>query len=219
MLVVNRLAEHAVERLAELHAPVVLLDPVGSASPSMPTVGATNFAGGVAATEHLLGLGHRRIAVITGMPYLLCSQERLEGYRAAMARAGVAVDETLVHHGDFLSGGGRAAGATLLDLAEPPTAIFAGSDMQAIGVYEEARTRGLHVPEDLSVVGFDDISLCTYLSPPLTTVHQPLAAMAGEAVRMVLELAHDDGRGARAPAHRQLSTHLVERASTAAPSR
>jgi len=224
VLVINRFGGGSVEDVASLEAPVVLLDPAGSSDPSLPTVGATNFAGGVAATEHLIGLGHRRIAVITGVPFLLCSQERLEGHRAAMARAGLPVDEALVQQGDFTGDGGQRAAAALLDLPEPPTAVFAGSDLTASGVYQEVRRRGLRVPDDLSVVGFDDVSMCRWMSPPLTTVRQPLADMAGEAVRLVLEAAESTGtpsrrsvgHDGRAP-HLQLATRLVVRESTAPP--
>ncbi len=229
VLVINRFGGGSVEDVSSLGAPVVLLDPAGSSDPSLPTVGATNFSGGVAATEHLLGLGHRRIAVITGVPFLLCSQERLEGYRAAMARAGAPVDEALVRQGDFTADGGQRAAAALLDLPEPPTAVFAGSDLMASGVYQEARRRGLRVPDDLSVVGFDDVTMVRFMSPPLTTVRQPLGEMAGESVRLVVEAARSaDGAssprgrpggpadGAPAP-HVQLATRLVVRESTAPP--
>lgn len=217
VLVVSQPAPDVVELLAELHTPLVLLDPVGGSDPSLPTVGATNFNGGLAATGHLAELGHRRIAVITGLPFLLCSQERLEGYRAALGRAGLPVDEDLVRYGDFQAGGGERAAAELLDLDDPPTAVFAGSDMQAGGVYQAARARGLAVPEDLSVVGFDDLAICRYLSPPLTTVRQPLEQMAAEAVRMVLE---EGQRGKGSPPPRvHLATSLTVRESTAAPRR
>ncbi|MBF5080190.1 LacI family DNA-binding transcriptional regulator [Quadrisphaera sp. INWT6] len=229
VLVVNRFGGGSVEEVASLGAPVVLLDPAGSSDPALPTVGATNFAGGVAATEHLLGLGHRRVAVITGAPFLLCSQERLEGYRAAMARAGAPVDEALVQPGDFTAEGGQRAAATLLDLPEPPTAVFAGSDLMASGVYQEARRRGLRVPDDLSVVGFDDVAMVRYMSPPLTTVRQPLGEMASESVRMVVDdVRSRDGGAPRRPQvggvssrgvapHVQLATRLVVRESTAPP--
>ncbi len=214
VLVVSQPAPDVVGLLAELRTPLVLLDPVGGSDPTLPTVGATNFTGGLAATEHLVELGHRRVAVITGMPFLLCSQERLEGYRAALGRAGLPADEALVRHGDFQPEGGQRAAAELLDLHDPPTAIFAGSDMQASGVYREARARGLRIPEDLSVIGFDDLAICRYLSPPLTTVRQPLEEMAAEAVRLVLDRHHGE---ASPPPRVQLATSLTVRQSTAAP--
>jgi len=217
VLVISDPGPDAVEELRRTGTPLVLLDPVGTRDPGLPTVGATNWNGGLSATEHLLGLGHRRVAVVSGDPSLACSQERVDGYRAALGRAGVPVDEDLVRWGDFTPEGGRRGAAALLDLADPPTAIFAGSDSQASGVYQEARARGLAVPEDLSVVGFDDVALCQYLSPPLTTVRQPLVDMASHAVRLALEGAGGEAADVVTPQHVQLATSLVVRESTAPP--
>jgi LacI family transcriptional regulator len=211
VLVVSEAAPQAVEQLAALHTPVVLLDPVGGSNPSYATVGATNWAGGLSAVEHLVALGHRRIAVLSGRPELACSRERVEGYRAGLARAGIAVDERLVQFGDFTTSAGQAGARTVLDAPDPPTAIFAGSDMQAFGVYQEAAARGLRIPDDLSVVGFDDIAFSELATPPLTTVRQPLARMAADAVRLLL----DAGDGLPGPPRRvELATHLVVRGST-----
>ncbi|HLU58858.1 MAG TPA: LacI family DNA-binding transcriptional regulator [Pseudonocardia sp.] len=211
VLVVNEAAPEAVAQLSALHTPVVLLDPVGGSDPSFATVGATNWAGGLSAVEHLVSLGHRRIAAISGRPKLMCSQERVEGYRAALGRAGIPVDERLVRFTEFCTEGGREGARAVLDLPDPPTAIFAGSDMQALGVYQEAAARGLRIPEDLSVVGFDDIAFAELASPPLTTVRQPLARMAAEAVRLLLD-ADDHMPGP--PPRVELATHLVVRGST-----
>jgi DNA-binding LacI/PurR family transcriptional regulator len=211
VLVVSEAAPEAVEQLAALHTPVVLLDPVGGSDPSFATVGATNWAGGLSAVEHLVSLGHRRIAALSGHPQLVCSQERVEGYRAALGRAGIPVDERLVHFGHFGTSDGQAGARRVLDMPDPPTAIFAGSDMQAFGVYQEAAARGLRIPGDLSVVGFDDIAFSELMTPPLTTVRQPLARMAAEAVRLLL----DAGDGMPGPPPRvELATHLVVRGST-----
>jgi LacI family transcriptional regulator len=211
VLVVSEAAPEAVEELAALHTPVVLLDPVGGSDPSFATVGATNWAGGLSAVEHLVSLGHRRIAALSGRPQLVCSQERVEGYRAALGRAGIAVDERLVQFSDFRTSAGQEGAHAVLDLPDPPTAIFAGSDMQAFGVYQEAAARGLRIPDDLSVVGFDDIAFSELTTPPLTTVRQPLARMAAEAVRLLL----DAGDGIPGPPPRvELATHLVVRGST-----
>lgn len=211
VLVVSEAAPEAVEQLAALRTPVVLLDPVGGSDPSFATVGATNWAGGLSAVEHLLALGHRRIAVLSGRPQLACSQERVEGYRAGLGRAGIPVDERLVHFSEFCTSGGKEGARAVLDVPEPPTAIFAGSDMQAFGVYQEAAARGLRIPEDLSIVGFDDIAFSELATPPLTTVRQPLARMAAEAVRLLL----DAGNGIPGPPPRvELATHLVVRGST-----
>ncbi len=178
----------------------------------MATVAAADWAGGRDATEHLIELGHRRIGMITGPIDQACHQDRLDGYRSALRRAGIAYDETLVRYGDSLVDSGRVHGLDLLGGPNPPTAIMNGSDEQAYGVYKAARESGLPVPDDLSVVGFDDVELCQWVSPQLTTVHQPLAEMAREATRMVIDLARD---GARAPRRVELATSVVVRSSTA----
>lgn len=217
VLAVTDLAGDAIVRLTQTHVPVVLLDRTGNSDPRLPSVGAANWSGALAATEHLLGLGHRRIAIISGHPRLACSGERIDGYLAALRRAGVEIDPDLVLHGDFYPDGGRAGAARLLSLENPPTAIFAGSDLQALGVYDEARRRGLQVPRDLSVVGFDDLSVAGYVTPGLTTVRQPHAEMAAQAVRTALEVGRNPRPGP--PARIELATHLVERESTAPPRR
>lgn len=199
--------------LSELHTPVVLLDPVGESDPDLATVGTTNWAGGLAATKHLLDLGHRRIGFIGGPPDVQCTQERLEGYAAALRRVGLEPLDELITFGDFTLSGGRNGSTKLLDLPEPPTAIFAGSDVQAAGVYQVAGERGLGIPHDLSVVGFDDTNICVCMSPPLTTVRQPLGEMAAEAIRIILDAYADtrSGSGRRV----ELATSLIERESTA----
>src|SRR5207253_194846 len=120
--------------------------------------------------------------------------------------------ESLVRPGDFSSEGGRRGAAELLDLPEPPTAIFAGSDQQARGVYKEVHDRGLRIPEDLSVVGFDDVDVCEWMSPRLTTIRQPLAQMAVPAIRNVLDTSSSAGEQ---PLRLELSTSLFLRDSTA----
>jgi LacI family transcriptional regulator len=157
-------------QLRRLHIPVVVIDPSGASAAGVATVGATNWAGGLSVTEHLLALGHRRIGLVAGPRALACSRARLDGYRAALAAAGIGADPALVVQGDFRHVSGYRAGGRLLDLAEPPTAVFATSDQMALGVYEAARHRGLRVPADLSVAGFDDLPEARWSSPPLTTV-------------------------------------------------
>jgi DNA-binding LacI/PurR family transcriptional regulator len=194
--------------------PYVVVDPTGEPDDETPSIGATNWSGGLAATRHLLELGHRRIAVISGPDSVLCSRARVDGYRAAVETAGLRVDRALIRHGDFHVESGYEQGKALLRLAEPPTAIFAGSDLQALGVYEAARETGLRIPDDLSVVGFDDLPVARWVGPPLTTVRQPLLEMAAAGARLVMDLA----RGEQ-PAHRriELATSLVVRQSTTPP--
>jgi LacI family transcriptional regulator len=166
----------------------------------------------MAATEHLLRLGHRRIGAITGPAEYLCSRARVDGYRSALDRAGLPFDPDLVRHGDFQHEGGFGHGSDLLSRADPPTAIFAGSDQQALGVYEAARLRGLRIPEDLSVVGFDDLPAARWVSPPLTTVRQPLADMG----RVAAEMLGDLIEGVPLRSQRiELSTELIVRESSA----
>lgn len=214
VLVVSRLLPAAQDELVQLHMPVVLVDPVGASDQSVATVAATDWSGGRDAAEHLIALGHRRIGMITGPIDQACHQDRLDGYRTALRRAGIPYDESLVRYGDSLVGGGHTHGLDLLRADDPPTAIMSGSDEQAYGVYQAARECGLRIPEDLSVIGFDDVELCQWVSPQLTTVHQPLAEMAREATRMVVELARE---GAHAPRRVELATEVVVRSSTAAP--
>lgn len=214
VLVVSELLPAGQEKLERLRVPVVLVDPVGTGTQPFATVAATDWAGGRDATDHLLDLGHRRIGFITGPIQQVCHRDRLDGYQAALRRNGIRIDPDLVRNGDSLVGGGRRLGAELLALPDPPTAIISGSDEQAYGVYEAAHDRGLRIPEDLSVVGNDDVELCQWISPQLTTVRQPLTAMAREATRIVIELSRGGGR----PNPRvELATTVVVRASTAPP--
>jgi LacI family transcriptional regulator len=199
ILVTTRLTETQLGQVRSAGTPLVIIDPANNPPPDVPSVGATNWAGGLAATEHLLGLGHRRVAAITGPADFLCSLARLDGYRSALERAGVAFDQGLVRYGDFEHEGGFAR-------------AFAGSDQQAFGVYEAARQHGLRIPEDLSVVGFDALPVARWASPPLTTVRQPLAEMGSAAAQMLGELI--EGLPLRSN-RMELSTELIVRESTA----
>ena len=212
ILVTSELTQAQLQQLRSGGIPLVVVDPVNPPPPELASVGATNWAGGLAATEHLLGLGHRRIGAITGPIDYLCSLARLDGYRSALERAGAQFDPALVRYGDFHHEGGFARAVELLDLPEPPTAIFAGSDQQAFGVYEAARQYGLRIPEDLSVVGFDELPVARWASPPLTTVRQPLAEMGSVAAQMLGELI--EGVPLRST-RVELSTELIVRESTA----
>ncbi|HLT11071.1 MAG TPA: LacI family DNA-binding transcriptional regulator [Micromonosporaceae bacterium] len=201
-------------QVRRLDVPVVQIDLAGLPGGQTPTIGATNWSGGLAATEHLLSLGHRRIGMIAGPRRLLCSRARLDGYRAALDAAGTEVDEDLVRYGDFGHESGLAAATALLEMPDPPTAIFAASDVMALGVYEAARRKGLRVPEDVSVVGFDDLPEVRYAAPALTTVRQPLSEMGMLAARTVVRLA--SGESLESP-RIELVTALVVRDSTAPP--
>jgi LacI family transcriptional regulator len=214
LLVTSELTAEQLRELREEDIPLVVVDPVNLPEPDLPSVGTTNWAGGMAATDHLIGLGHHRIGAIAGPAAYLCSRARIDGYRSALERVGARYDPALVLHGDFQHEGGFVRGGELLDLSDRPTAIFAGSDQQALGVYEAARRRGLRIPQDLSVVGFDDLPLDRWLSPPLTTVCQPLAEMGRVAAEMLGELIEGVPLRSRRV---ELATELVVRESTAPP--
>jgi LacI family transcriptional regulator len=164
--------------------------------------------------RHLLALGHRRIAAITGPRGWVATEDRRRGYHAALAAAGILPDPALELDSDFEIGGGREHTRRLLDLAEPPTAIFAFNDNLAIGAIQAARSRGLRVPEDLSVVGFDDVEHATIVTPALTTVRQPLAEMGRTAVSLLVRLLE---RQRFETLHVELGTRLVVRESTGPP--
>ena len=212
ILVLSELSSRQRAQLITLGTPYVMVDPVGQTDPDMPSVGATNWAGGLAATQHLVELGHRRIGMISGPPRLLCSRARIDGYRAALEAASLPFDLHLLRYGDFHHETGYTEALALLRLEEPPTAIFAGSDQQAFGTYEAIHERGLRVPDDVSVVGFDDLPVSSWVVPRLTTIRQPLAEMAAMAARIVLRMSS----GERIDSPRvELATRLVVRESTA----
>ncbi|MBV2365855.1 LacI family DNA-binding transcriptional regulator [Streptomonospora nanhaiensis] len=200
--------------LEELHVPAVVIDPVGVPDLAVPTIGCTNWAGGLSATNHLTGLGHRRIGFVAGRPELWSSRARLDGYRAGLETAGLSVDDALVVQGEFDYESGFRAGERLFALPDPPTAVFGASDQMTLGVYEALRRRGLRVPADVSVLGFDDLPEARWSSPPLTTVRQPLAEMGRLAVRTVHRLMR--GESIESP-RIELATELVVRDSTAPP--
>lgn len=214
ILVVLKLDERQRRRLTEAGVPVVFVDTAEEQPPEVPVVGSANWAGGLAVARHLAGLGHRRIAMISGPTALLCSRARAGGFLSALAAEGVPAAPHRIRYGDFRAHGGYVHGLELLDRPDRPTAIFAGSDYQALGVMRAAHELGLSVPRDLSVVGYDDLSITEWSGPPLTTVRQPLRDMAATAARMITTLA----RGQRPPYLQiDLATELVLRQSTAPP--
>ncbi len=209
------LPEESGEELSALHEHgyrFVIVDPRQSLDERVPTVSAAHSSGASEAVAHLLALGHRRIAAVTGPAGWLATEERLRGYRGALAAVGVIPDPRLEIESDFHATGGVQAAGALLDLDDPPTAIFAFNDMLAIGVLQAARQRGIRVPEDLSVVGFDDTFEASIVTPTLTTVRQPLAEMGRMAVALLVRLLHNQRIEAL---HVELGTSLVVRESTA----
>ncbi|MFL5701301.1 MAG: LacI family DNA-binding transcriptional regulator [Ktedonobacteraceae bacterium] len=192
--------------------PFVVVDHRGELGPDVPSVGATNWLGGRMATEHLLSLGHRRIAIISGDAEMRCSRDRLAGYRVALEDAAIPVDPALIRPGAFVQQTGYEQTCALLDLPEPPTAIFAGSDTQAMGVYAALRARGLSVPDAMSVVGFDDVPIASIITPALTTVRQPLVEMGRVATTMLLHLIAEEPLDSK---RMELTTTLIARESSA----
>ncbi|WP_425826292.1 LacI family DNA-binding transcriptional regulator [Streptomyces fractus] len=208
----NTLSPPAREALSRYRMPLVLLDPESLPDDSVVSVGATNFSGGHAAAAHLLSLGHRRIAYLGGPERAGSNQARLHGFRSAMEAAGARVPAELVRHaGTFHAAEGLAHGERLLGESPAPTAVFAASDELAAGLIEAARRRGLRVPDDLSVVGFDNTPLAQVTSPPLTTIHGPVHEMGAVALRTALQLAAGDRIDSH---HVELATRLVVREST-----
>jgi LacI family transcriptional regulator, galactose operon repressor len=192
----------------------VVLDPLMPLDTRIPSVSAAHTSGADQAMRHLLALGHRRIAHITGPSGWVATEERLRGYHAALGAAGILPDPALTLEALPEVDAGREATERLLDLAEPPTAIFCFNDNAAVGAIQAARARGLRVPEDLSVVGFDDVEYATMVTPALTTVRQPLAEMGRTAVSLLIRLLE---RQRFETLHVELATRLVVRDSTAPP--
>jgi LacI family transcriptional regulator len=211
--VTDELGPHEITALARLRLPLVVIDPMNVPTHEIVSVGSTNFRGGQSAAQHLVDLGHERIAYLGGRASAECSQARLGGYRSALDTAGIVLPEDYVlstqdfHYQDGLEGAPQ-----LLSLPQRPTAIFAASDELARGAIEAARSMGLSVPDDLSIVGFDDTDIARIASPPLTTVRQPLQEMGAVALRTVLRLVAGEKIDSN---HVELATELVVRASTA----
>lgn len=214
ILVFSDLSTDHKRQLRTRNIPFVVVDPAGDPAPDVPSVGSANWAGGVLATRHLIELGHTDIAVISGPDDMMCSRARVSGFRSAMDAAGIPVQEDIIYTGNFHREDGVRRGLELLSRPNPPTAVFAGSDLQALGVYEAARSLGYKVPEDLSIVGYDDLQIAQWAGPPLTTVRQPLIEMAQQAAQLVLRLRNGIHSGSMRV---DLATSLVVRSSTSAP--
>ena len=200
--------------LMEQNIPFVAIGDRNEPTTSFPTIGSTIWLGGYTATEYLISLGHRRIGIITGPLHLTTSRARLAGYREALERAGIIIDPTLIYEGNYLLGDGIQQTYALLDHLDPPTAIFTGNDAQATGVYRALYQCNIRIPDDMSVIGFDDVAYTAQMSPPLTTIHQPLIEMGKMATTMLLRLLSGFSLDSN---HVELSTSLVIRDSCAPP--
>lgn len=193
---------------------LVAIDPPNALDDSLVSVGSTNFIGGIQATNHLIELGHRRIAVAGGPSGSSVARERIHGYRSALEAAEIPYDENLIRRGEFIFDDGLKMGLALLSRKEPPTAIFAGCDSTALGIVEAARQMNVRVPEQLSVIGFDDSPAAVSSAPPLTTIRQPMAGLGRVALRNLLQQAVGEEPASH---HIQLATNLIVRQSTCAP--
>lgn len=205
------------EELGQLLAegfPFVVVDPMVALSEGIPVVTAAHWSGARAATEHLLELGHQRIAVVTGYPTWVATVDRLAGFTSALRGTGLPASNGLIRHAAFTMESGYAAGLELLSMDEPPTGVFAFNDNMAIGIMRAAHELKLHVPRDLSIVGFDDLEVATVANPQLTTVRQPLEEMGRIAAGLLWRLL--DG-GPLDATRVELSTRLVVRETTAPP--
>lgn len=201
--------------------PVVAVDP--HAGPGgMPSVDSDNLAGAMLAVRHLLDLDHRRIGFLGGRRDLESSALREAGYVQALLDAGVTPDPALMHVAEYRRGAAYDATAAMLALPDPPTAVFAANDVSAMGILDAAARLGVRVPDQLSVVGFDDIPESASTTPPLTTVRQEIQQLGAVAVRLLLDLldgAADAGAPVGAATHERLPTSLVVRGSTTRPPR
>jgi len=201
-----------VTQLQGLRIPTVLVDRE-IADPSCDLVETAHMQGGLLAVRHLLSLGHKRIACLGGPEGLTPSEQRIEGWRMALAEAGTTPNaDALLWRGAFTSQSGYEAMHAILRTEHPPSAVFVCNDLMAIGALRAAHESGVHVPDELSIVGFDDIELSAYTSPPLTTVAQPKERIGALAVDMLLERVSGKRRDARKVV---LQPELRVRASTA----
>jgi LacI family transcriptional regulator len=194
--------------------PIVAVDCHTMMDAGVTAITSNNFAGGHSLARHLLDLGHRRIGLVTGLQTSATARERSSGFLTGIAQAGIRQPAELLFEGDFVAEAGAAAARQFLSLTDPPTAIAASCDSCAMGVIDSARARGLDLPGDLSITGFDNTKVAIWSSPKLTTVNQPLKGIAELAVTTVLAMIHGKSPISH---HIQLGTELVVRDSTAPP--
>jgi LacI family transcriptional regulator, galactose operon repressor len=190
-------------------APIVTVDP-HAGPPSLPSVHSDNLAGAIAATQYLIGLGHRRIGFLAGRPDLESARLREQGFRHALSEAGIRLDPELIRVGEYAPETTEEPARELLTLTDPPTAIFAANDLSAIETMHVARSLDVSVPGDISIIGFDNIPESALTEPPLTTIDQSIQQMGREAVRLLVALIDGTADG---PRQVTLPTRLVVRQS------
>jgi LacI family transcriptional regulator len=204
-------ARAQVQMLSAAGIPLVLLDPSSDSASGTPSIGTTDWTGGYAAATHLAALGHRDIAVIAGTGDYRYSRARVDGFRAGLEQSGIRLSDRRIQLAEWSRDSAAEVAARMLRAADRPAALFACSDEMALGAYRAAGDLGLRIPDDLSVVGFDDLPESAWVSPALTTVRQPIEDMAAAAMRMLLRVRS----GAESASTREeLATELVVRGST-----
>ena len=213
LIVLPRNPATFMQTLRQRNFPYVLIDHQGT-NEQDHAVGATNWQGAYNATEYLIKLGHQQIGFITGSMDLGCARDRLAGYQAALRAHHLPFDSKLVYEGNFAQPDGYAGANQLLENPVRPTAIFASNDVMAMSAMEAVREHGLRVPEEVSVLGFDDIPQADHVHPALTTVRQPLEKMGRVATQMLLDLLNDPQKDV---SRVELPTELIVRDSCDAP--
>jgi LacI family transcriptional regulator len=210
ILVLPRTTDRFLRTLENSSIPVVLINHLGLKT-SLPFVGADNYQGARQAVEHLLARGHKKIAFVAGDEQSGQSLERQRGYKEALLNAGIKLNPALVVQGDWSQRSGFEAATRLLAVKQPPSAIFAANDFMAFGVMDAIKEHGLRIPDDISVIGFDDVPMSSQVYPALTTVQHPLLSIGETAVRLILDLLE-----AREPVLRQITlpSQLILRASS-----
>lgn len=209
LLVVPMVSASYLPLLREHQFPLVMIDQSDMTGKSS-FVDATNWQGAYDATQYLIRLGHQRIGFIAGLSGTTSAADRLEGYLTALSDHGIQNDSSLIEPGNYIERGGYEAALKLLDVPNRPTAIFAANDLSAFGVMEAVQQRGLRIPEDISLVGFDNLPQASLVYPKLTTIHQPLEQMGQVAVKMLLEQIQNPDLP---PRHVTLATQLIVRDS------
>ena len=206
--------EKLVDRLRQIECPYVRIAAVALDSPAN-MIETHDHVGAAEAARHIAGLGHRRIAHIRGPSTFLSSKERLRGFRVGLAEYGLTILKPYLLRGAYTFESGLKCGEHLLSLPEPPTAVFAGNDAMAVGVYQAVRRAGLRVPEDLSIVGYDDSPIATHIWPLLTTVRLPIRMMGRTAAQLLVS--NHDRAAMEPPPTTSVMPSLVVRGSTDSP--
>ncbi|WP_165390804.1 LacI family DNA-binding transcriptional regulator [Pseudoduganella lutea] len=210
--VMPRMSDEYLAMLEQSSRPVVLINYCKQVT-GLPVINGDNFNGARDATHHLIDLGHRRIAFIRGFGYTGQSEERERGYRAALDDAGIVFDPELVQQGDFSLLSGAEATERLLGMANRPTAIFAANDEMAAGSMQVLQAAGLTLPQQVSLIGFDDAPIASFVQPKITTLRHPIGAMAKAAVQeLLLRINNEPGRRQRV----EFPSEFLVRESTAA---